>query len=246
MNDFRLLAARVKRVKQRPDSGSPMNAPQVGRVDRKLKTTVSQYQKVEAAYRKNLQEQMARQYKIVRPDASDAEVTAAVEDTSNQQVFSQALMQSTRRGDARQALSAVENRHVAIQKIEQQMMELAQLFQQMNELVEQQESAVVAIEQKGEEVVDNMANGNDQLVTGIKSARAARRKKWWCLLIAVIIVIIIVVIVIIVVKVVLPQPKAKRSLVEALQRRYLPAADPWTPRGRAGLLRDPDWTPDSQ
>jgi syntaxin 1B/2/3 len=236
MNDFRLLAARVKRVKQRPDSGSPMNAPQVGRVDRKLKTTVSQYQKVEAAYRKNLQEQMARQYKIVRPDASDAEVTAAVEDTSNQQVFSQALMQSTRRGDARQALSAVENRHVAIQKIEQQMMELAQLFQQMNELVEQQESAVVAIEQKGEEVVDNM----------IKSARAARRKKWWCLLIAVIIVIIIVVIVIIVVKVVLPQPKAKRSLVEALQRRYLPAADPWTPRGRAGLLRDPDWTPDSQ
>jgi syntaxin 1B/2/3 len=246
MNEYRVLAASVKRIKQKPDSGSPMNTPQVGRVDRKLKNAVNDYQRMEAVYRQQLQEQMKRQYRIVLPDASDAEVAAAVEDTSNQQVFSQALMQSTRRGDARQALSAVEDRHGAIQKIERQMVELAELFNQMNELVEQQEAAVVVIEQKGEEVVDNMENGNVQLTTGIKSARAARRKKWWCLLIAVIIVIIIVVIVIIVVKVVLPQPKAKRSLVEVLQARYLPAADPRTLRGRMGLLRAPDWTPDSQ
>jgi t-SNARE complex subunit (syntaxin) len=127
---------------------------------------------------------MVRQYRIVNPNASQAEVEAIVSDTSaNQQVFSQALMNADRRGQSRQALNAVENRHAAIQKIEQQMIELADLFNQMEELVVQQEAAVTVIEQRGEEVVENIQGGNEHLVTGVNSARARNRKKWWCLLI---------------------------------------------------------------
>lgn len=183
MTSYRNLAGRIKAIKQQPESGSPKNAPQVGKVDRKLKAAINQYQNLESDFRKKLQAQMGRQYRIVRPDASDAEVREAVEDTSNQQVFSQALLQSDRRGQSQAALAAVENRHAAIQKIEGQMIELAQLFQDMEALVVQQEAAVTVIEQKGEEVVENMDQGNQQIGTAIVSARSRNRKKWWCLLI---------------------------------------------------------------
>ena len=72
-------------------SGDPRNAPQVGRVDRKLKAAINEYQQNESEFRKKLGAQMERQYRIVRPDASEQEVREAVEDTSNNQVFSQAV-----------------------------------------------------------------------------------------------------------------------------------------------------------
>ena len=136
---------------------------------------------MDSTFRKKLQEQMARQYRIVRPEASEAEVREAVEDTSNQQVFSQALLQSDRRGQSKSALNAVQDRHKAIQKIESQMIELAELFQDMEQLVVQQEAAVVDIEMKGEEVVENMDKGTQEIGVAIKSARNARKWKWYCL-----------------------------------------------------------------
>jgi syntaxin 1B/2/3 len=178
---YREYAGRIKRLKQMPESGSPKNAPQLGMVDRKLKSQIRKYQEVEAAFRKDLEKQMARQYRIVRPDASEAEVREAVEDTSNRQVFSQALMQSDRRGQAQSALRAVESRHVAIQKIEQDMIQLAELFQEMEALVVHQEESVTLIEQKGEEVQENMHKGVEEVGVAITSARARNKKKWWCL-----------------------------------------------------------------
>lgn len=197
MTLYRNFAGRLKAIKQQPESGTPKNAPQVGKVDRKLKAAINKYQNVESDFRRKMQDQMARQYRIVRPDASEQEVREAVEDTSNQQVFSQALMQSDRQGQSRAALSAVEDRHKAIQKIEQQMIELAELFQDMEALVVQQEASVANIEMKAEEVVENLDKGTEEIGVAIESARARNRKKWWCLLVCVILVIVIVVVVLI-------------------------------------------------
>ncbi|KAL5351920.1 hypothetical protein ACLOAV_003782 [Pseudogymnoascus australis] len=180
MTMYRSFAARIKTVKQQPESGSPKNVPQLGKVDRKLKAAINKYQNVESDFRKKLHAQVARQYKIVRPDASDAEVREAVENTSNQQVFSKALLQSDRRDQSLQALS-VQDRHAAIQKIESQMVELAQLYQDMEALVVQQEDSVTLIEQKGEEMQENLNKGTEYIGTAIKSARARNRKKWYCL-----------------------------------------------------------------
>ncbi|KJZ77500.1 hypothetical protein HIM_03224 [Hirsutella minnesotensis 3608] len=194
---YRSLTERIRTIKSNPDSQTPKNNPQVNRVDRRLKSAIQQYQQVESQFRKRTQDQMARQYRIVRPDASEDEVRAAVEDTSGGQVFSQALMQSDRQGRARAALSAVQDRHAALVKIEQQMVELAQLFQDMDTLVIQQEAAVMQIEQKGEEVVDNLDKGNEEIGVAVNTARKTRKKKWICLGISVLIIIIIVVIVLI-------------------------------------------------
>ncbi len=259
MTLYREFAGRIRAIKQQPDSGSPRNAPQVGKVDRRLKAAIHQYQKVESDFRGKLRYQMARQYRIVNPNASQAEVDKIVSDTSNQQIFSQALMQSDRRGQSLAALNAVEDRHAAIQKIESQMIELAELFSEMEALVVQQEAAVTVIEQKGEEVVENIQGGNEHLVKGVQSARARNRKKWWCLLICgmlncprhftidllltvpVIIIIIVVVIVLIWRFVINPPPKRKRSLEDALQvRDVLLEGLAWIPRGRSIL---PSTTP---
>ncbi|KAL9618206.1 MAG: hypothetical protein Q9160_007040 [Pyrenula sp. 1 TL-2023] len=201
MTLYRSFVGRIRNIKSNPESGSPMNAPQVGKVDRRLKKAIEQYQQVDREFRRNLTAQMERQYRIVRPEATDAEVREAVEDTDNQQVFSQALISSDRRGQAQRVAQEVRGRHQAIQKIEKDMIELAQLFQDMEAMVVQQEPQVDMIEQKGQEVEQNMTQANTEIQHAVKSAAAARRKKWWCLGIVVLILIIIAVIVVIVVEV---------------------------------------------
>lgn len=183
MSMYRNLVAKMKAIKQQPESGQPKNAPQVQRVDRKLREAMNAYQQADADYRRRLEEQMARQYRIVRPDASEQEVQAVVTNSSQQQqqVFQQALMQSDRQGQAQSTMRAVKSRHDAIQNIERQMIELAELFNDMDNLVMQQEAAVANIEMKGEEVVENMDKGNEEIGTAIVHARNTRKWKWWCL-----------------------------------------------------------------
>ncbi|KAK6949383.1 hypothetical protein Daesc_009458 [Daldinia eschscholtzii] len=194
MAQYRSLTERVRQLKSNPESQQKF-AQQVRRVDSRLKDAIRAYQGVESAFRKKTQEQMARQYRIVRPDADEAEVRAAVEDQTGGQVFQQALMQSNRRGQAQAVLSAVQDRHAQLKKIEQQLIELAQLFQDMDTLIIQQEVAIVNIEQKAEEVVENLDKGNQEVGVAINTARATRKKKWICLGIVVAIIAVIVIIV---------------------------------------------------
>ena len=91
IRDYTSLTSRVTNLKSDPQSGNPRNAPQIGKVNRRLKSMVQTYQRADSDYRAGIKENIARQYRIVRPDASDAEVREATEDTSNTQIFSQAV-----------------------------------------------------------------------------------------------------------------------------------------------------------
>ncbi|KAG5974065.1 hypothetical protein E4U55_000126 [Claviceps digitariae] len=236
---YRGLTERVRTLKSKPPQQIAQYRGQVDRIDRRLKSAIQQYQQIESQFRKRTQEQMKRQYRIVRPDASEEEVKAVVEDTNNNQMFAQALMQSDRQQNARAALSAVQDRHDALLKIEQQMVELSQLFQDMDTLVVQQEAAVMQIEQKGEEVVDNLDKGNEEIGIAVNTARKTRKKKWICLGICVAILLIIVIVVLIYIFVIRGQnngnnnnggPKPAKREIEALTRsvasRLLHAAAP--------------------
>lgn len=191
MTKYRNFAARIKTIRSQKESGDARNAPQVGRVDRRLKQAINEYQNLEKNYRDTLKAQMERQYRIVRPDASEQEVREAVEDTSNNQVFSQALLSQNRRGESQSALRQVQGRHEDIQKIERQMIELAQLFQDMEAAVITQEPAIANTEEKTENTVVNLDQGNKHLDGAVVKARSARKKKWICFWIVVLIVIII-------------------------------------------------------
>ncbi|KAL8400402.1 hypothetical protein RB594_000698 [Gaeumannomyces avenae] len=190
---YRTLTDRVRKVKSRPEATSARNAAQVNRVDRRLKQAINSYQQIESGFRQKSRDQLERQYRYVRPDADEREVRDAVEDAANGggQIFQQALMQSDRRGQARAVLSNVQDRHEQLKKIEQQMIELAQLFQDMDTLIVQQEVQVAQIEQKGEEVVENLDKGNEEIHVAVETAKKTRKKKWICLGIVVAIVVII-------------------------------------------------------
>jgi syntaxin 1B/2/3 len=179
---YKNLVAKLTIIKQKPESGSPRNAPQVGKVDRRLKNAFQNYREEENKFEKKLRAQAERQYRMVNPDASEEEVDEVVNDPlGNQRVFANALLKSNRRGEVTAVETAVKNRHAAIQKIERDIAQIAEMFQDMDNLVVQQEAAVVNIEQKGEEVVENMDKGTEQIGVAIKSARNRNKLKWWCL-----------------------------------------------------------------
>ncbi|CAF9931481.1 MAG: Plasma membrane t-SNARE, secretory vesicle fusion [Alectoria fallacina] len=191
MTLYRSFAARIKSIKSQKESGDPRNKPQVGLVHRKLQSAINEYQNVEKEFRHKLSARMEREYRIVRPDASDQEVQEAIQDPSNTQVFTTALLSRSRHNESRSALQNVSSRHEAIQKIERQMVELAQLFQDMEAAVATQEPAIENTEAKTENTVENLDQGNKHLGGAVVKARSARRKKWICFWIVVLIVIII-------------------------------------------------------
>lgn len=181
MASYRSLVQRVRELKSKPDARSYQG--QVDRIDRQLKSAIQQFQEVEASHRQKMQGQMERQYRIVRPDADQNEVRAAVEDMSagGQQVFQQAMMQSNRQGQARAVLNEVQNRHRELLKIEQQMTELAQLMQDLDTIIVQQEEPLMKIEHQAEDTVQQLEEANVHLDKANETARATRRKKWICL-----------------------------------------------------------------
>lgn len=176
---YRGLITRVKNIKLQPESGNLRTAPQVGKVNRRLKSTFQKYQQVERIFRQESEKQIARQYRIVRPDASDSDVSEAIE--NNVKIFSSALTQSGRLGEVNIVAEEVSRRHDGIRKIEEHIRELVQLFQDLETLVAEQEHAVTKIEQREDETVRNIAEGNTELAGAVKKTRAMRRKKWWCL-----------------------------------------------------------------
>lgn len=163
----------------------------VDNVKRQFMESIQRFQTMEATFRQQYKEVAERQYRIVNPEATEMEVQEAIE-SSNTQIFSQALMSSNRRGQARTALSEVQARHREIQKIEKTMQELAQLFHDMETLVAEQEEPVRHIDEQATQVQQDIEQGVAHTSRAIISARALRKKKWWCIFIIFIIVAVAV------------------------------------------------------
>lgn len=153
---------------------------------------VQEYRLIEVNNSNQTKQQAARQYKIIKPDATEQEVRAAVEDGDNtQQYFQQALMQSNRRGEARTVLNEVNVRHRELLKLEKTMAELTQLFHDMEELVIEQDQPIQQIEQQVNVAQHDIEQGVGHTDKAVKSARAARNKRKWCAGIIVLIIVIL-------------------------------------------------------
>ncbi|RAR00984.1 polyketide synthase PksG [Stemphylium lycopersici] len=164
------------------DGNNPTKKTQVDALKRTFKSQLEDFQREEADYSKRYREAVGRQYRIINPDATDAEVDEiANADLGDEGIFTQAL-KSNRSGQASSVLGAVRARHNDIQRIEKTMTELALLFTQLNEQVVYQEASVQQTEQQTVQVKEDTENANKQLDEGIKSARRARKLKWWILL----------------------------------------------------------------
>ncbi|PFH61817.1 hypothetical protein XA68_16151 [Ophiocordyceps unilateralis] len=154
-----------------------------------FKSELDKYQAIERDYQNRYREQIARQYRIVNPDASEDEVRQAAEaDWGNEGVFQTAL-RTNRTGHATSLLGNVRARHNELQRIEQTLTEIAILYDELATLVEVQDPVIQSAEENAQHTVDNMEKGNEQVKQANEHARRRRKLKWWCLLIVVLIII---------------------------------------------------------
>ncbi|KAF9882168.1 snare domain-containing protein [Colletotrichum karsti] len=170
------------------DGSRATKSAQLNSLRNNFKSELSKYQQIENDYQKRYRDQIARQYRIVNPEATEDEVKQATEaDWGDEGIFQTAL-KTNRTGQANAVLGNVRARHNELQRIEKTLIELATLFQEMATIVEQQDPVVDAAEQNAQQTVDNIAKGNDEITTANKHARNRRKLKWWCLLVTIIII----------------------------------------------------------
>ncbi|KAI0818548.1 t-SNARE [Irpex lacteus] len=148
----------------------------------KFVEALQNYQQVERDYRARYKQRVERQFRIVKPTATQEEINAVVNDTSGSgdQIFAQALSNSSAYGESRAAYREVQDRHADIQRIERTLEELAQLFNDMSVLVAQQDEIINTIDTQAAKVEDDTRQGLEQTEKAVVHARAARRKRWIC------------------------------------------------------------------
>ncbi|XXH03517.1 Tripeptidyl-peptidase sed2 [Hypoxylon texense] len=171
-------------------AGRSLKERQVSTIKAEFERELRNYQEEEGSYRQRYREQIARQYRIVNPDATEDEVHMATEaDWGNEGVFQTAL-RTNRTGQASTVLGAVRARHNELQRIEKTMVELAQMFQDLAILVEQQEPLVEEAATNAENTSKYIEEGNTHVKKGIIHARNRRKWKWWCLFLVILIICI--------------------------------------------------------
>ncbi|TDL22502.1 t-SNARE [Rickenella mellea] len=167
---------------------------QVILVKGKFREAIENYQREEQQYRAKYRDRAERQYKIVKPDASPEEISAAVDDEQGGQIFSQALLNSTRYGESRTAYREVQERHEDIKKITRTLGELNELFNDMTQLVIVLGETIDGIGQTAEGIKDNVSAGLDATEKAKISAARARKLRWVCFGIIVLILAVLAII----------------------------------------------------
>ncbi|KAI9321521.1 t-SNARE [Dichotomocladium elegans] len=157
--------------------------------------TIQRYQDVERTCDQKYRQRVERQIKIVKPEATQAEVDQFIDSDDTSQIFSQSLMHACRTSQARAVLSEVQTRHDDIRRMERTILELHQLFQDMSLLVEQQGEMLNQAEQHVETTAANIKEGNTMLDRAIHYARATRHKKWICFFLTIAICVMIAILV---------------------------------------------------
>ncbi|XBW34761.1 hypothetical protein QEN19_000328 [Hanseniaspora menglaensis] len=162
---------------------------------------IQDYRIVEANHKDSTKQQAIRQYKIIQPDATDEELEDAILDSQGQQIFSQALLNANRRGEAKTVLQEVQERHRDLLVLEKSMAELTQLFNDMEQLIVEQQENIEHIEQNVDEAQHDVEMGLGHTNKAVTSARRARKNKIRCyIILALILAVVVVVIVVPIVK----------------------------------------------
>jgi len=173
------------------DGTKSVKARQAKNLKTEFEKSLKDYQQEEVAYRQRYRDQIARQYRIVNPEATEAEVSEAAElDWGSEGVFQTAL-KSNRSGQASSVLGAVRARHNELQRIEATLTDLAAMFADMAQIVEAQDPVIEHTEQNAIKTAEDVDKGNTEIDKANEHARRRNRLKWWCLLVVVLIILAI-------------------------------------------------------
>jgi len=177
------LKDRIQKLESSPLQGdAQLRRNRIGLLRSKFLESIQNYQRVEQEGRVKVRQRAERQVRIVNPGASPEEVNTIVEGGS-QQIFAQALTNSTRYAESREAYREVQQRQQDLQQMERTLAELAQLFIDMGTLVEQHDAVINQVEETARAVEADTEKGLDATDQAVKHARSARKKRWICFII---------------------------------------------------------------
>jgi t-SNARE complex subunit (syntaxin) len=157
---------------------------------------VRQFQQAQQTYKSKIKAKVARQVRIVKPDATYEEIDSAMKSGDPGAIYRAAILQPGL-DPVQQAYADVQAKYQDVLRLEENVRALNQMFRDMALLVERQGEMLNQIEHSVESAQVYVGQGTEQL-KGALEARKSIRKKY--MIIALICTVVIVVILIIVLK----------------------------------------------
>jgi len=182
-------AENKKQEKEKGSAQARIRTNMHGTLTRKFLDLMAEYQEVQTKFKNKFRERVERQYRIVKPEATQDEIDEAL-DSGNTQVFAKEIL-NQRHAQAKDALNYIENRHKDILRLEQSIKELHQMFLDMAILVEAQGELIDQIE-------FNVSQAQAYTKSGVENLRGANklqkksRKKMCCIAVCLIIVLVLI------------------------------------------------------
>jgi syntaxin 1B/2/3 len=186
--------AEIKRIPSIPgNEDRRIKQTQQKRLATALLESAKEYRTIQTEAQTGYRAQLARQYRITKPGASDEEVSRAI-DSSNGTIFQQQILNS-RVADQQSMLQDVQNRQGEVEKIAQSLTLLFELFQEMQILLNEQDVVIDDIEKNVDHTILNMQNADAHLAKGVGYAISTRKKKWILFFIVLVILMILAIII---------------------------------------------------
>ncbi|KAJ3059499.1 Plasma membrane t-SNARE, secretory vesicle fusion, partial [Rhizoclosmatium hyalinum] len=110
-------AANKKFAKQTRSGDARIRVTQHGAIAKKFLDVMMEYKDIQKKYQDKYKQRMQRQFLIVKPNASEAEVEKMMNDDKGP-VFAQSIMHQGQKAEAKRALAEIQDRHADVQRIE--------------------------------------------------------------------------------------------------------------------------------
>jgi len=159
----------------------------------KFVSTVRRYQQAQQEFKAKSKEKVARQVRIVKPDATLEDIDTAMKSGDPGAIYRAAILQPGADPVA-QAYMDVQAKYKDVLALEESVTALNQMFQDLGLLVERQGEMVNQIEFQIAETADHVSKGNKELTKALE-AKKALRKKYMCLAFIILVVIVVLIVV---------------------------------------------------
>jgi len=161
---------------------------------RKLKDVMGDFQKLRQSIQDEYRDVVERRiYTVTGEKPSEEDVDRMVETGEGETIFKRAILEAGR-GNIKDTLAEIQERHSAVKELERSLLELHQIFLDMAVLVEQQGEMLNNIEAQVAKSVDYVAKGTEVLVKAKELQKNTRKYMCWAMICLAILAVIIFVV----------------------------------------------------
>jgi len=184
------VKSQLDAFKRVPGPDSNMRLNMADSLTQKFADVLQAYQNAQAEYKDKVKTRMSQKVKIVKPDATNAEVEQIIESGEADQLYrSGTLDQTNLHSQAKNALSYIKDRHREIVQIEQSILELHQMFVDMAIMVESHGAVLDIVETNVNSAILDTRDGTEFLGEANKTAKKSRTKM--CIILVLVVAVVI-------------------------------------------------------